>query len=848
MIKFLTRTRVLTGTMPRLYVSCHPDDFEMHFRTICSDIFASHGKCAIFYEDDPAAPYDETELFSLLRDMRLIVVPVTRRLLSEKSRALDIELPFAARNNITILPIFVEPDNSGELTCVFNKSEVFSGRQYLNRYNRDPTTLRYKDKLSTTLNSFLVGDEEVKRIHDEFSSKIFLSYRKKDREHAKELMRRIHKVDICRDTAIWYDEYLIPGEFFEENIMSALKESDVFVMSVTSSFKEPGNYVADHEYPDAVRKNKPLVAADMKHFDSDSLDDLEEMYAGIKALMVDPDDADLLGVTLRQRLIEDAGITEDELLNDDGEHLYYIALAYINGIRTEPDPEKAARIFRMSAENGCCESWLKLIMMYRLGDGVTRDLDAALVYCEKAEEELKPLEGSSFRNDNTLADVYEEKGNIYRSLGNEKEMLNAYWDVLKFRQKMQKTYKDAPLRKYCESMLNFATILYYAGRFTEAGDLAAEFIFENSLLTEDSEASDGNREEDIEMMRIRARIYNFIVAAFIKMKRHSDAIRCAKARVDACERIEATTGDAEDLRDTADAYQIYANLLKNTDLEKANAYFDKVTEIHSRLAEYGGERPKTIRDAVDNVSIADNMLMRIYSGEDFADKKARSLYNEALDICEGLMDSDSRYKAIITTANIYRRFGGIEEVVKKSFGDAMKYFKKALYVCRNAEKEYRNDLQLMQVISGLLDKIGELYLKIDDLSSATQYFTDSLEIALRSLRIAKDSSSKHNLAKSYMRCAEVNKLRGHQPIADVNNRSALKILVPLAQETDDYRILEDLALANYSLAMSDCLMDEQKMDYGEKALRVYELLMEMTNDAVKYVNAHTSVQELINRI
>jgi TPR repeat protein len=144
-------------------------------------------------------------------------------------------------------------------------------------------------------------------------------------------------------------------------------------MSVTSSFREPGNYVADHEYPDAVRKGKPLVAADMKHFDRDTLDDLEVLYPGINALMVDPDDTDALGVTLRRRLIEEAGISEDRLLDDDGEHLYYIALAYKNGIRTEADPARAAEIFRMSADNGCYESYLRLIGMYRMGDGVPKN-------------------------------------------------------------------------------------------------------------------------------------------------------------------------------------------------------------------------------------------------------------------------------------------------------------------------------------------------------------------------------------------------------------------------------------------------------------------------------------------
>lgn len=108
-------------------------------------------------------------------------------------------------------------------------------------------------------------------------------------------MKKIHKVDICRDTAIWYDEYLAPGESLDTNIMSALDDSDIFVMSVTSFFEEPGNYVAEHEYPDAVRKNKPLVAFEMDRFNEASLNKLESLYPGIKTVLVDPNDEDAFG-------------------------------------------------------------------------------------------------------------------------------------------------------------------------------------------------------------------------------------------------------------------------------------------------------------------------------------------------------------------------------------------------------------------------------------------------------------------------------------------------------------------------------------------------------------------------
>ena len=460
---------------------------------------------------------------------------------------------------------------------------------------------------------------------------------------------------------------------------------------------------------------------------------------------------------------------------------------------------------------------------------------------------MKPLEGSSLRNDNALADVYDEKVRIYSRLRNEEGTLDACWQAVELRKKMQAMYEDAPLGKYCESVLNIATLMFEAGMFADAGDLLAGFVVENGLMPEDETVPDASP-EDIAMLRVRARIYSSLVAVFIQLKRHTDVVRYARARADVCERLEAATGEVDALRSLAEAYSSLADFLKNTDPYEADIYIDKYTEMRSRLKDIDGDRGETMGGAIDTFSIADNTLMKIYRGDSSAAEKAKSLYNEVLRICAGQMNTSNRYNAIILTANVYRRFGEIEEAVKGSIRDAVDYYKKGLAVCRDAEKEYRNNIQLMHVTSGLLDKIGAIYFKTDDLTEATRYLTDALELDMKSARLAKDPASKHNLAKSHMRIADINKERGHQPVADVNNKSALKILIPLAQETDDYRVLEDLALANFRLGLSERIPAEKRLDYCEKASSIYELLMEMTNNASEYVSAHDSVNTLIDSL
>lgn len=91
MFQHITRTGTLTGLQPRIYVSCHKDDLELHLKSVCADIFAAQENCAVFYDDNPDRSFDEGEL-----------------------------------------------------------------EDFLNKYDRDPTALRYEDKLAVFLSSVMI--------------------------------------------------------------------------------------------------------------------------------------------------------------------------------------------------------------------------------------------------------------------------------------------------------------------------------------------------------------------------------------------------------------------------------------------------------------------------------------------------------------------------------------------------------------------------------------------------------------------------------------------------------------------------------------------------------------------
>ena len=46
-------------------------------------------------------------------------------------------------------------------------------------------------------------------------------------------MKKIHSLDCARDTAVWYDEFLVPGEKYDGAIKAAFEKSSLFALAVT---------------------------------------------------------------------------------------------------------------------------------------------------------------------------------------------------------------------------------------------------------------------------------------------------------------------------------------------------------------------------------------------------------------------------------------------------------------------------------------------------------------------------------------------------------------------------------------------------------------------------------------
>lgn len=365
----------------KVYFCCHPLDFELYFEEISNEILAKH-KCSVWYHKDPIIEYTD-EFFESLEQMKLFVIPVTSRFLDGKNPALITEFRFARENDIPVLPLMQE----NGLVDRFN--ELCGDIQFLDKYNEDSTCIRYDEKLDKFLSSLLLGDEMIKKIQDAFDAYVFLSYRKKDRSLALELMRLIHKNEFCRDIAIWFDEFLVPGENFNTAIQEALLKSDLFVLTVTPNLVNEDNYIMKTEFPMARDSNKPILPCEMKQTDKELLkkkfDKIPPCTNARKELLLAEE---LLG---KFRDIAERG-------NDnDPEHIFFIGLAYLNGIDVEVDRPRGLELIRTAADKGLPEAIEKLIDIYTRGDGVKIDCNTALEWRKKLLE-IRKQEYSADQN------------------------------------------------------------------------------------------------------------------------------------------------------------------------------------------------------------------------------------------------------------------------------------------------------------------------------------------------------------------------------------------------------------------------------------------------------------------
>lgn len=330
----------------RVFFFSQPEKFNETLDKICEDLWKT-SNCAVYYVD-PTVDFAPSAFTLELSRMNLFVLGVTTKLLTDDGNTVKALFDLAKSAHVPFLPIVLEEN----MVEIYSQSAL-GKLQYLDATITDSKNheIVYDKKLSVYLSATLTDDETAKRVRDAFDAYIFLSYRKKDRAYADKLMRIIHKNPLFRDVAIWFDEYLTPGEDFNNSIQEALDKSDLFALLVTPNLINESNYVKEVEYPAAKQAGKKIVAGEAIKTDPE---ELRKQYEGL------PECADIESEELYRLLLQALENITDRENDSDPEHLFLIGLAYLDGIDVEVDKVTGLHLLGRAAEAGLPEAVEKI--------------------------------------------------------------------------------------------------------------------------------------------------------------------------------------------------------------------------------------------------------------------------------------------------------------------------------------------------------------------------------------------------------------------------------------------------------------------------------------------------------
>ena len=641
-LNFKVRSNSHPQGKSKVYFCAHTDDFEKYFDIISDEILARQN-CAIWYPKDPNAMRDEEFLFEL-GQMQLFVIPVTRNFLCTENSALLIDFKFAIEHHIPVLPIMLESN----LEALFNKK--CGDIQFLDRNKIDETAIQYDKKLEIFLDSVLIGDDLADRIRDAFDGYIFLSYRKKDRKYALKLMKLIHQNELCRDLAIWYDEFLTPGEDFNDSIKGALIKSGLFALAITPNIVNEINYVMTVEYPMAADHQKVVFPAELIPTDREMLN---SSYKDIPI----PADAN------NQSEFSDALLSSVEKMprqehEQTPMHTFLIGLAYLSGIDVEVDYERAYSLILAAAEEGLIEAHEVLVSMFENGRGVKRDLVDAITWQKKLADLCLKHHKTTQSEDSMqkVCEVYLKLGDMLKCFADLTEAEESYNTALDVARLME-NYNSTTAHKQIINALNrIALIKKEQGDYKKYNCLMREIVdYDNKTNDDDwlravrfsnlglsyyfiqeycqAEETYGKALEIIntctvdsdDFLIVKSKIYNNIALLFAAMQNCDKAKAMYQNAIEIVEGVNARTDNA-----FVEEYCLYTTnlvslLLKENDLDSAM----KLSKKAIRIAAKKCCEIQTI-GLLGGIATLENLIGRIYA-EQKEIKRAEEHYKEALD-------------------------------------------------------------------------------------------------------------------------------------------------------------------------------------------------------------------------
>lgn len=717
-LSFKTRNNTSPQGKPRVYFACHEDDFDIYFEEITDTILKKQNCCIYYYAKGEGAEGEERELD--LSQIQLFVIPVTENFLTRDNMALQFDFKYAALHHIPILPLLQD----AKLTELFNQK--CGSLQYLIRNEEDETAISFEIKFENFLNSVLVGDELAEKIRAAFDAYVFLSYRKKDRKYAQELMRIIHKNEFCRDIAIWYDEFLVPGENFNDAISDAMNKSKLFALVVTPNLINEENYVMTTEYPMARDRKMPLLPAESIPTDKKLL---AEKFENLPEC-TDVHDEKKMESSLMEALKGIAVRSNDS----SPEHNFFIGLAYLSGIDVEIDHEKAIALITNAAEMGLYEASQKLANMYKIGEGVPVDYEKSILWQKKTSQLLKE-EWLKSENVDLRRKYHESMQNLcflYADLRHHEEVIEIATEILKEGKNFPLTNRD---KAFMMDVANRAARSYQALRNYEN----AEKVFK-SCITGYQQLYEKKPESYAMGL---STMYNNIAFLYKKIERFEEAETYYIKALELREKKNAENPGAYDRR-CAVVYENLADMYyEKSEYKNAEEMYIKALDIRERMAKTGGD--------YDLDNLADSLvgISNIYISTQRYDE-CEKFRLRAFEIRKKLREKnpvlyEGDYVGSLSgLGNLYRETGRYEK--------AEELLLETLKINRRRQEE--NPVIFEGVYAGSCHNLGRLYRNLARYEEAEKYFLEAIAIKEK-LQSQSPDSHTDTLAASYSQLAHM---------------------------------------------------------------------------------------------
>lgn len=802
-LTFRTRGNASPQGKPRVYYTGHPEDLSLYLDGIAADLLSCQN-CAVYYDAEPAADWDREELLRQLEQMQLLVIPVTSRFLFRPSRALEVEFPFAMERHIPVLPLMQE---SG-LEETFNRR--CGDLQMLDKNSQDPTALPYEEKLQKFLDSVLVGDELAGKVRAAFDAYVFLSYRKKDRRYAQELMRLIHRNDFCRDIAIWYDEFLMPGENFNQAIAAALEKCSLFALTVTPSIVEKENYVITTEYPEALKAGKPVLPVEMAPTDREALRaNFRDLPPCANAREEGALSAALLEAVERLAIRESDG---------SAQHNFFIGLAYLNGIDVEVDRGRALALITGAAEAGLPEAMEKLVAMYRSGGGVGRDYRAAIEWQEKLVDLHKARYARTQAGEDGMI-----LARALWNLGDYRYDLLAYDSAGDAYQEMRRIAEQLAEKSGCADASRYLFLSYRStGRVHEAdGRLAQAKDDYREALT--IWKSLGTKMAEIDIRPFLSGIYADLGRISHEQGQFDQAKEDYLRALEIDRQLSEETGAAEARRNLSITYGNLGRLSESESrFTQAKDYYRKALALRESLC-----AETAAAAARRDLAACYHDLGDIGKAEgEFS--QAGDFYRKALTLRKALSEETGTAAARMDLAKSCDSLGGIC-IERGQLDQAADYCTQAMEIYRQLADE-TGSIPARKMLYSSYYRLGTICERRGQNWPAFRYYTDALRICLPLSREVESVSTKAGLANIFERLGTFSLNDGSPAAAKTDYLASLGLREELYEKLQTAQAKVELVSCYNNLACASQAMGQldQAKDYFRQALDISRQLCQET--------------------